>query len=128
MKTRFLALLAVAAALLTAPGCYTSLDGHVKPGVPMAKDRIENRYERPAEQVYAAARDVLSRNGTLTSDNVVTRTLEAKVDRNTVWVKVDSVEPKVTRVVVQSRKRGGLSNVDLSSEIATQIALGLASR
>ena len=126
MKTRFLALLAVCLTTLFAAGCYTSVDGHMKAGVPLSKDQIENRYERPVSQVFAVAKEVLSRNGMLTSENTIAKTLEAKVDRNTVWVKVDEVEAKVSRVMVQARKRGGLANVDLASEIATQIAVGLA--
>lgn len=126
MKTRFLALLAVGLTTLFAAGCYSSVDGRMRAGMPLSKDEIENRYERPVSQVFAVARDVLGRNGTLTSENTISQTLEAKIDRNTVWVKVDEVESQVSRVVVQARKRGGGGNVDLASEIATQIGIGLA--
>lgn len=98
----------------------------MKPGMPMSKDQIENRYERPADQVFVAAREVLKRNGTLTGENTISKTLEAKVDRSSVWVKVDEVEARVARVVVQARKRGGLKNIDLASELATQIGIQLA--
>jgi type II secretory pathway component PulK len=126
MKSRLFSLFAVAVMTVMAAGCYTSLDGRMKPGMPMSKDQIENRYERPADQVFVAAREVLKRNGTLTGENTISKTLEAKVDRSSVWVKVDEVEARVARVVVQARKRGGLKNIDLASELATQIGIQLA--
>jgi ribosome-binding protein aMBF1 (putative translation factor) len=75
--------------------------------------------------VFKAAKDVLAFNGTLTSENTIAKTLMAKVDTNTIWVKVDEVEPNITRVVVQARSKGGFSNQDLASEIDKQIALQL---
>lgn len=126
MKSRLFLLCAVAFATFLASGCYTSLDGRVKPGMPMAKDTIENRYERPADQVMNAAEEVLRRNGTLNHKDTVARTLQAMVDRNTVWIKVEEVEAKVSRVAVQARKPGGFKNIDLASELATQIGIVLA--
>jgi hypothetical protein len=40
-------------------------------------------------------------------------------------VTVDEVEPKVTRVKVQARRKSGGSDIDLASEIDKQIALRL---
>jgi hypothetical protein len=40
-------------------------------------------------------------------------------------VKVDEVEPKISRVLTQARKKGGRSDIDLASEIDKQIALRL---
>ena len=106
-------------------GCYSTADGRMKAGVPFAKDTIESRYERPVDQILTAARQVLTHNGTLTGDNAVTKTLEAKIDTRTVWVKVDEVEPKISRVQVQVRRKAGGGDVDLASEIDKQIALRL---
>ena len=107
-------------------GCYSTVDNRKKVGMPMAKDKIESRYERPVEVIFAAAKEVLRFNGTLYGENTISHTLEAKVDTRTVNVSVDEVEPKISRVVVQARTKARLADVDLAAEIDKQIALKLA--
>lgn len=128
MKMNFAALVAGLGLLTLTLGCYTDVQGDKKMGKPFSKDRLESRYERPVEQVFSAAKEVLAFNGTLTSENTIAKTLEARVDNNTVGVKVEAVEPNITRVIVQARKSSGGGNVDLASEIDKQIALQLQSR
>jgi hypothetical protein len=125
MKKHLLNLLGglVTGALLT--GCYSTADGHMKAGVPFVKDRIESRYERPVEPIFAAAKEVLKFNGTLYGENTIAKTLEAKIDTRTVFIKIDEVEPKISRVVTQARKKNGTADIDLASEIDKQIALRL---
>lgn len=125
MKTNVFAMLTASMLAIVLSGCYSTADGRMKAGVPFAKDTIESRYERPVDQILTAARQVLTHNGTLTGDNAVTKTLEAKIDTRTVWVKVDEVEPKISRVQVQVRRKAGGGDVDLASEIDKQIALRL---
>jgi len=114
----------IAAGVLS--GCYSTPEGKMKAGVPFVKDQFEGRYQRPVPMIYNAAREVLQLNGTLVGDNRVTNTLEAKVDNRTVMVRVDEVEPGVSRVIVAARKKGGRADLDLASEIEKQIALKLA--
>lgn len=128
MKTRFLAVAGFVCLLALSTGCYHTVEGRSKMGVPFKKDRIESRYERPADQLFVAAKEVLRFNGTLTAENTVTHTLEAKVDKNTVWVKVDEVDAGIARVVTQARGSGGGANIDLASELDKQIALQLQAR
>lgn len=109
-------------------GCYTTVDGSTKAGNPFAIDKIESRYERPVDQVFAAAKDVLAFNGTMTGENTIAKTLSAKVDNNNVWVKVEEVEPGITKVVTQSRGKVGVGRVRIASEIDKQIALQLQTR
>lgn len=125
MKKNFFVLLALAGLMTLSSGCYSTLDGRSKMGVPFSKDFIESRYERPTDRIFAAAKEVLAFNGTLTGENTVTKTLDAKIDTRTVWVKVDEVEPNISRVIVQARKKSGTSDIDLASEIDKQIALRL---
>ena len=91
-----------------------------------ALEDLESRYERPVETIFAAAKEVLRFNGTLYGENTISHTLEAKVDTRTVYVTVDEVEPKISRVVVQARKKSRLPDIDLAAEIDKQIALKLA--
>ncbi|MBM3835898.1 MAG: DUF3568 family protein [Verrucomicrobia bacterium] len=128
MKKNVFALLAACTLIALFTGCYSTLDGHMKPAVvPFAKDTITSRYERPVDQIVEAAKNVLTHNGTLTGENRISNpvTVEAKIDTRTVWVAVDEVEPKISRVRVQVRKKGGSPDIDLASEIDKQIALQL---
>ncbi len=125
MKSKVLAWIACLALTVVFSGCYRSVEGRTRAGMPLSKDRIESRYERSVDQLFAAAKQVLGFNGTLTLENTINKTLEAKIDTNTVWVRVDEVEPNIARIIVQARKKGGTSNIALASEIDKQIALQL---
>src|SRR5688500_5717677 len=112
--------------LAVVTGCENDPTGRRRAGVPFVKDTIEGRYQRSPAQIFQAARQVLELTGTLTGENTINSSLEAQVDNRTVVVKVDEVEPGVSRLVVQARKKGGLADIDLAAEIEKQIALKLA--
>ena len=118
---------AVTLALVTTAlvGCYKTQEGRRRAGIPGIKDTIESRYERPVGQVYESARATLAYNGAITEQNDVARVLQAKVNNRTVWVRVDEVEPNVTRIFVQARRSGARGDITLASEIDKQIALRL---
>src|SRR5687768_9031885 len=127
MKVNLNRFLAIAMFVALFTGCYSTPDNRTKlTPVPMGKDKIESRYERPVEQIFAAAKEVLRFNGTLFGENTISHTLEARVDTRTVYVSVDEVEPKISRVVVQARTKARLPDIDLAAEIDKQIALKLA--
>ena len=105
MKKLF-TLIALGAALSFASGCYTTQEGRHQFGTPWGKDTIESRYERPVDKVFDAARETLGFNGTLTSENRIANTLTAQIDKRTVWIAVDEVQPGVSRIKVQARKIG----------------------
>lgn len=105
-------------------GCVSTPGGN-KIGVPVMRDKITSRYERPLDQILNSAREVLSRTGTVTNDDVVTNTLTARIDKRTVFVTVKEVEPLVTEVVVQVRTSRGTADLTIASEIDKQIAIGL---
>ena len=125
MKHSFLASLVAGVLVVLFSGCYSTPEGHIKPGVPFAKDTLEYRFKRTEDQILNAAREVLIFNGTLNSDDVKKKVLEAKINTRTVWVAVKEVEPEISRLRVQVRTKGGTSDLDMASEIATQIALKL---
>jgi hypothetical protein len=127
MKLNFYRAVLAAGTLVLFSGCFTDATGHSHVGQPglVSKDKIESRYERPVDQIFAAAKEVLRFNGTLYGENTIAHTLEAKVDTRTVWVAVDEVEPKISRVIVQARKKSRMADVDLAAEIDKQIALRL---
>lgn len=113
-------------AALLFQGCYSSVDGRHRAGVPFSTDKFESRYQRTNAQVFASAKKVLERIGKLYGENTIARTLEAKVDTKTVWVKVTDVEPNVTQLTVQVRTRGGSADVITAAQIDKEIALDLS--
>ncbi len=124
-KNCFLLLASLVGAVLIS-GCVSTVDGRREAGVPFLRDRVEGRYERPPMDVWAAAKDVLAFNGTLYGEDTLRSTLEASVDSKTVWVKVEAVDPKITKVTVQVRAKGGGTDLALAGEIDKEIAVRLA--
>jgi hypothetical protein len=114
---KFAGIALAALALATTTGCYRTQEGRVGAGVPFAKDTIESRYERPASQLFEAAKATLAYNGTPTSEDVVRKTLAAKVNNRSVFIKVEELEPNISRIFVQARKSGGRGDIILASEL-----------
>ena len=106
-------------------GCVNTIDGRSAVGVPLVKDTMSRRYERPTLELWAAAKDVLKADGALYSEDTLRSTLEASVDTKTVWVKVEPVDQRVTKVTVQVRTKSGAPDLDLAGEIHTEIAVRL---
>jgi hypothetical protein len=133
MKTNFFAVALLLA--IVAAGCVSTPDNEKAPGVPFIKNKIEASYERPMEQVFQAAKEVVQYKGTLIREstlpnqtnavNGIAKVVEGKVNQETVWVRVQQVDPRVTAVTVQTRTRGGGADIDLAAEIDKQIALKL---
>ena len=105
-------------------GCISTPQGK-QFGVPAVRDTVVSRYERPMDQVINSARQVLSRTGTLTGDDVVNNAVSAKINNRSVWVTVAEVEPLVTEVKVRVRSARGTADLAMAAEIDKQIALGL---
>ena len=125
MNLNALLLSAVCAAAVFSSGCVSTLDGHHEAGNPLVKANLVRVYERPVKDCWVAAKDVLSANGAIFNEDVMQSTVTARVDTRTVRVKVESIDPKMTRVTVQTRTRMGNSDLDLGGEIDKQIALRL---
>jgi len=125
MKMKWLACVLLCAVLPLLNGCRGTVAGGSKMGVPFVQDTIESRYPRSIDKVQNAARETLSFNGTITSDDSVTRTLQAQINNKRVYVKVEELEPQVTRVLVQVFSKGGGTDIQLAAEVDKQIALRL---
>lgn len=129
MKTTIFAILA--GAVLVGAGCVSTVNERTTPGVPFVKDKIQGRYERPVDQIFLAAKDVIKENGVLVNESVLynetnsVKTVEGKVNQRSVWVRIQAVDPKITDVTVQTRTAGGGSDIDLAHELEKQIALKL---
>lgn len=131
MKTKKFSILVCVALIVVAVGCVKTVSGRKTAAVPFVKDTIEGRYERPTDEVFAAAKDVIRVNGTLLNEGMLhsetnmVKTAEGKVNQRSVWIRVEQLDPKITSVQVQTRTKGGGTDVDLAHELEKQIALKL---
>ncbi|MBN8249606.1 MAG: hypothetical protein J0L84_19470 [Verrucomicrobia bacterium] len=116
----------LAAVVGVSSGCYSTETGRTKFGMPFAKDSIISRYNRPVATVFAAAKEVLAFNGTLTSENLIDNTVTAKADSKTIYCKVTEPEAGITQIATQVRGSAGGPDLDLAAEIDKQIALKLS--
>jgi hypothetical protein len=133
MKTKFF--LALMGLTLLAVGCVDTVSGSKTGGAPFVKDKIRSRYERPSDEVYQAAKEVVAHDGVLINENIlhgqtnavnqVLRAVEGMVNECRVWVSVEQIEPRVTAVTVQTRTKSGFSDIELAAQIDKEIALKL---
>ena len=132
MKTKMLVVLL--GGLVLVAGCVSTVNDRHTPAVPFVKDKFEGRYQRSVEQVYAAAVEVIKFNGAVARESIINpgvnqvKSIEAKVNGRSVWVRVEPVDATVTSVVVQVRTKGGGSDLVLTQELQKQIAIDLATR
>jgi hypothetical protein len=127
MRFKWIVSVALAVATIGLTGCVETLDGRKKSGYPWGRDTVEGRYEFTPNQLWVASKDVLKHQGTLLSEDTLKSVLEANVDERTIWVKVDEVDTRVSRVLVQARTKGGSSDMEMAAFIDKQIAVRLAS-
>src|SRR5258708_35230054 len=94
MKTKILMLLLAAAGVgVLGTGCIETVDGRSQAGVPWVKDSVEGRYEVPAARVFDAAKQRLAFNGTVTGQNTINHSLEAKVHQTSALILVYEHDP-----------------------------------
>ena len=116
---------------LVATGCVRTVSGTKTAAWPLVKDRMEGKYERSVNEVYEAAKAVITSNGVLSNEYIphdttnTVRALDGKVKQRTVWIRVESVDPSITSVTVQARTKGGGSDIELVHELEKEIALKL---
>jgi hypothetical protein len=129
MKTKIFA--ALLGTLILAVGCVKTVNDRHASAWPMGKDKLEGRYERPMNQVYAASVDVVRRLGTVARESIINpgtnevKTIEGRINERRVWVRVETVDPTVTALTVQVRTSAGGTDITLTHEIEKQIAIGL---
>src|ERR1039458_2479494 len=105
MKTKIFAALA-GVAIITA-GCVSTVTDTKTPGMPFTRDSVGGRYQRPLDEVYRAAIQVINNDGKLLTEYIphdTTNTVRAfvgRVNENKVWVRVETVDPQFTQIMVQ---------------------------
>jgi hypothetical protein len=129
MRTKIL--WALAAVLMLVIGCVRTVDDRKTAGMPFGKDKVEGKYERPVDQLFQAAKDVVTANGVLVNEETMynqthpVKTVHGRINQREVWIRIEGVDSKLTAVVVQARTSGGGADVYLAHEVEKQIALKL---
>jgi hypothetical protein len=130
MKLKYFLPVLGAVALLAA-GCVKTVSGGHAAALPSGKDKVEGRYERSVDEVFSAAKDVISKNGVLDMESIVhsetnqVKTAKGKVNERNVYVRVEPATPTITAIVVQTRNKNGTADIYLAHELEKQIALKL---
>lgn len=115
---------------LVVAGCVSTVSGTHTEGFHVP-DNVQGRYQRPLSDVYAAALQVVRNNGVLVTEYIPhdttndVRALQAKIDTDNVYIRVESVDPQITQVTVQARTTVG-GDIDEAHELEKEIALILA--
>ena len=125
LKWMFVLMVSLGGGLLS--GCVGTVDGGHRAGNPFVKDNVEGRYERTPQEIWTAAKDIIQHHGTLISEDLVKNTLQANIDEHKVWIFIQEIDSKTTRVIVQARTKGGNGDVQLASYLDKEIAGRLAS-
>jgi hypothetical protein len=132
MKTKML--VALLGGLILVVGCVSTVNDRHAFALSPGKDKFESRYKRTVDQVYTAAQTVIKNNGTILRETIINpgtnqvKSIEGKINERSVWVRVQPVDAEVTSVTVQVRTSGGGTDLDLTQDLQTQIAIQLATR
>ena len=116
-------------AIVTA-GCVSTVSDTHTAGFHVP-DKIVSRYERPLDQVYGAAVQVMNNDGVLLTEYIphdttnMVRSLMGKVNQEKVWIRVEAIDPQITQVTVQARTAMG-GDYQEAAELDKEIALQLA--
>ena len=132
MRTKLFGALLVL--ILAGVGCVRTVDGHRTPAVPFVKDTSTSYYERSVDQIFQATTEVFKSTGTLANESTIftqtnsIRTVQGKVNKVNVWVRIweEQPQPRISGVLIQTRTSAGTPDVALAHEIDKQIALKLA--
>lgn len=124
--------MALAAFVIATAGCVSTVSDTQTPGMPFGRDSVGGRYQRPLDDVYRAAIQVINNDGTLLTEYIphdttnTVRAFKGRVNQNTVWMRVESVDPQITQIMVEARTKMGIQDLDMAHELEKEVALQLA--
>jgi hypothetical protein len=94
-------------------------------------DKVVSRYPRTVDEVYAAAIAVINNNGVVVTEFIphdstnAIRSVEAKVDKEQVFIRVEAVDPQITQITIQART-SVTGDEDKARELDKEILLQLS--
>ena len=130
MKMKIFAALAGIGMVIVTAGCVSTVSDTETAGI-YSPDSVIGRYQRPFDDVYNAAVQVVTHDGVLLEEfaphdttNEV-KSLKGKINGENVFVRVEAVDPQITQVTVQART-GMVGDRQEAHEVDKEIALQLA--
>lgn len=125
---KHLLLVAVAVGLI---GCVSKVTETQPSSKPAYQDRIENRYAKSVDQVYAAAQKAVESFGNVTrAGNVLSatnqvRTVEGEINGRSIYIRLEEIAPRTTTAVVQVRTKLGSTDLRVAKDVVRQIGVYL---
>jgi hypothetical protein len=127
-------LIVLAGVALCVAGCVSTVTQE-NPGYAGAyRDRVEKRFDRPAGQVFEAAKRALNSYGTITRESMsVANTnqlgfIEGSLNQYRVWMRVEGVSASATKLVVQMRASMGGTDLRMAQELQDRTAFELSAK
>jgi hypothetical protein len=108
MKVKFFSVLVALGTAFLSAGCVSTVTDTHTAGI-HTPDKVESRYQRSVDEVYAAAIAVINNNGVVVTEFIPhdttnqVRSVEAKVDKEQVFIRVEAVDPQITQISIQAR-------------------------
>jgi hypothetical protein len=121
MKKVMLAVLA--GATLCLAGCVSPVTTDNPGKAPAYRDRIEAKYQQPAQKVFEAAKRAFNSYGTITRESSSVSSavqlcfIEGTVNQDHVWIRVEGTSPTATKMIVQIRAPFGGTNLQMANEL-----------
>ena len=111
-------------------GCVSKVTEDKLGPKPAYKDRVETRYQRRVDQVFEASKRALNSYGNVTRASVLTgtndvRMVEGYINGQSVYIRVEKVDPKTTSAVIQVRTKLGGTDLHTAGEMVGAIAVQL---
>jgi hypothetical protein len=130
MKTKFFAAFTALGITFFTMGCVSTVTDTHTAGFHLP-DKVVSRYERSVDVVYAAAIAVINNNGVVVTEFIphdgtnAVRSVEAKVDKDQVFIRVEAVDPQITQITIQARTTMG-GDQEKARELDKEILLQLS--
>ena len=130
MKMKIFAVIAAIGTVIITAGCVGTVSDSQTAGI-YTPDSVVGRYQRPFDDVYKAAVQVVTQDGILLTERIphdttnTVRSLEAKINGDKIYIEVEAVDPQITQVTVQART-SMVGDRQEAHEVDKEIALQLA--
>ncbi len=129
MKKGFLFFLA--GATLVVAGCVGTVTQDKPGNLPAYRDRFESQFDRPANQVFEAAKRAFNSYGNITRESTSPPGpnqlcfIEGTLNQYRVWMRVEGVSASATKMVVQIRAPMGGTSREMANELQKRTAFEL---
>ena len=124
-------MIVLAGVALFVAGCVGTVTQDKPGNLPAYRDRVENRFNRPANQVFEAAKRAFNSYGTITRESISPPGpnqlcfIEGTMNQYGVWIRIEGISASATKMIVQVRAPMGGTNLEMANELEKQTAVEL---